>query len=60
MKDNGSKLNGNGSPTLGDLIATIDEMTHNKQLNAAIVADLINRKRVRLEGAFHGKRVLVG
>lgn len=59
MKTNGSRLNGQHYPTLGDLIAAIDEFTHNTRLNAAIVADLVNRKRVRLEGLFKGKRVQI-
>ena len=60
MKRNCSKTNGETRLTLGDLVATVDELTDNKRLNAAIVADLINRRRVRLEGCFHGKRVTVG
>ncbi len=60
MKTNRSKMNGHSRLTLGDLIATINELTDDDQLNAAIVADLINHQRVRLEGRFRGKRVLVG
>ena len=59
MKRNGTKLHGPGRLTLGDLVATVDELTHNRRLSTIVVADLINRRRVRLDGLFHGKRVLV-
>jgi len=46
-------------PTLGDLISTVNELTHNQRLSAFIVADLINSRQVKLEGAYHGRRVVV-
>jgi hypothetical protein len=60
MKTNRSKPNGHRQVTLAELVATVNQMTHNDRLSAVIVADLINSRRVRLEGAYHGRRVHVG
>ena len=59
MKTNHSKSHGNRQPTLAELVATVSQMTHNDRLSAAIVADLINSRRVRIEGRYHGRRVVV-
>lgn len=59
MKTNRSKPNGQRQVTLAELIATVNQMTHNDRLSAVIVADLINSQRVRLEGRYHGRRVLI-
>lgn len=45
--------------TLADLVATVSKLTHNDRLGAYIVADMINSNLVRLEGQFHGQRVVV-
>jgi hypothetical protein len=60
MKTNRSKPNGQRQITLAELVATVNQMTHNDRLSAVIVADLINSRRVRLEGAYRGRRVLIG
>jgi hypothetical protein len=59
MKQNGSKSTNKKAPTLAELISTVNELTRDEQLGAYIVADLINSRKVRLEGEFHGHRVLV-
>ena len=59
MKQNGKKSNHKSAPTLAELISTVNELTRDEQLGAYIVADLINSRKVRLEGEFHGHRVLV-
>jgi hypothetical protein len=59
MKQNGSKSTRKKAPTLAELISTVNELTRDEQLGAYIVADLINSRKVRLEGEFHGHRVLV-
>ncbi len=59
MKRNNNRLPGNERPTLGDLIATVNDLTQNQRLSALIVADLINTRQVRLEGNYHGRRVVV-
>ena len=59
MKQNGSKTTRKSAPTLAELISTVNELTRDEQLGAYIVADLINSRKVRLEGEFHGHRVLV-
>jgi hypothetical protein len=59
MKQNGSKSTRKSAPTLAELITTVNELTRDEQLGAYIVADLINSRKVRLEGEFHGHRVLV-
>jgi hypothetical protein len=59
MKNNGSKLRSAPTTTLAQLVATVGEMTHNDQLTALIVADMINSRLVKLEGDFSGKRVVV-
>jgi hypothetical protein len=63
MKDNGSEPHAGTpterQPTLADLIATVSQITQNERLSALIVADMINRKQVRLEGEFRGRRVIV-
>jgi hypothetical protein len=58
MKNNGSKLHSAPTATLARLVATVGEMTHNDQLTALIVADMINSRMVKLEGDFSGKRVI--
>ncbi len=45
--------------TLGDLVNTVQRFTQNERLSALIVADMINARRVRLHGVFHGKTVVV-
>ena len=37
----------------------VNQITHNEHLGAYIVADMINSRVVRVDGAFHGKRVVV-
>ncbi len=59
MKSNGSKTHNGNHPTLADLIATVTKLTHNERLAAFIVADMINSRRVSLEGVYHGRRVVV-
>ena len=59
MKRNAQKGNQKPPPTLADLIATVNQLTRDEQLGAYIVADLINSRKVRLEGQFHGQRVIV-
>ncbi|GEM_PF-3485779 len=58
MKNNGSKLH-SATTTLAQLVATVGEMTHNDQLTALIVADMINSRMVKLGGDFANKRVVV-
>ncbi len=60
MKRNATKMARGSRPTLADLISTVNELTHNQRLSAFIVADLINSRQVKLEGAYHGRRVVVG
>lgn len=60
MKRTGSKPNRTSAPTLADLVATVTKLTRNERLTAYIVADMINSRRVCLEGQFHGHRVQVG
>jgi hypothetical protein len=45
--------------TLAELVSIVSKITHNDRLSALIVADLINSRQVRLEGRFHGRRVVV-
>ena len=59
MKRNATKVTTGRHPTLADLISTVNDLTHNQQLSAFIVADLINSRQVRLEGSYHGRRVVV-
>ena len=59
MKHNATKANSKNPPTLADLIATVNQLTRDEQLGAYIVADLINSRKVRLEGQFRGQRVIV-
>ena len=59
MKQNAKKSTPKSAPTLAELISTVNELTRDEQLGAYIVADLINSRKVRLEGEFHGHRVLV-
>lgn len=59
MKRNEPKANRKTPPTLAELIAAVNQLTHDEQLGAYIVADLINSRKVRLEGEFHGQRVVV-
>lgn len=59
MKNNGTKLRSAPAATLARLVATVGEMTHNDELTALIVADMINSRLVKLNGNFAGKRVLV-
>lgn len=59
MKTNGSHPKRATTPTLADLIQTVSQLTHNEKLSAWIVADMINSRKIRLEGSFHGHRVVV-
>jgi hypothetical protein len=59
MKRNAQKANQKNPPTLADLIATVNQLTRDEQLGAYIVADLINSRKVRLEGQFQGHNVIV-
>ena len=59
MKHNATKGTNKNPPTLADLIATVNQLTRDEQLGAYIVADLINSRKVRLEGQFRGQRVVV-
>ena len=59
MKKHRSHPNGNRQPTLAQLLATVNQFTHNDRLSALIVADLINTGRVRFEGRYHKRRVVV-
>jgi hypothetical protein len=59
MKRNAQKGNQKPPPTLADLIATVNQLTRDEQLGAYIVADLINSRKVRLEGQFQGHNVIV-
>ncbi|HTS17045.1 MAG TPA: hypothetical protein VMP11_05685 [Verrucomicrobiae bacterium] len=59
MKRKAAKTPRDTNPTLADLIATVNELTRDEQLGAYIVADLINSRKVRLEGQFEGRRVVV-
>jgi hypothetical protein len=59
MKQNSSKSTRKSAPTLAELISTVNQLTRDEQLGAYIVADLINSRKVRLEGEFQGHRVLV-
>lgn len=60
MKRNDTKSARHERLTLGDLISTVQSLTHNSRLSAWIVADMINRGQVRLEGRYHGRRVVIG
>ncbi len=44
--------------TLGELIAAVNQLTHNQHLGAYIVADMINSRKIRLGGEFQGRRVV--
>lgn len=59
MKRKTSKITRESPPTLAELIATVNQLTRDEQLGAYIVADLINSRKVRLEGEFQGRRVIV-
>jgi hypothetical protein len=59
MKKHTPRTKRTNRPTLADLLYTITRMTHDERLSAAIVADMINSRQVRLEGRFHGRRVVV-
>ena len=58
MKRNATKTARKETPTLGELISTVNQLTCDEQLGAFIVADLINSRKVRLEGEFQGRRVV--
>jgi hypothetical protein len=58
MKRNATKTSHKEPPTLGELISTVNELTRDEQLGSFIVADLINSRKVRLEGEFQGRRVV--
>jgi hypothetical protein len=58
MKRNATKTTRKEAPTLGELISTVNQLTRDEQLGAFIVADLINSRKVRLEGEFQGRRVV--
>jgi len=45
---------------LAELVEAVGQATHNDRLCAWIIADLINSRIIRLEGRYHGRRVLVG
>ncbi len=60
MKPRAANSKRNSGPTLADLVTTVTQLTHNERLGAFIVADMINSQLVRLEGQFHGRRVVVG
>jgi hypothetical protein len=61
MKRNGQKsLRPRAQATLADLVATVSKLTRDERLSAYIVADMINSHLVRLEGRYHGRRVVVG
>jgi hypothetical protein len=63
MKDNGSIPHSDRrmetQPTLADLVSTVSQITKNERLSALIVADMINRKQVKLEGDYRDQRVIV-
>ena len=59
MKRKTSKTSHETNPTLAELIATVNQLTRDEQLGAYIVADLINSRKVRLEGQFHGHDVII-
>jgi hypothetical protein len=59
MKRNTAKTTRKDAPTLAELISTVNQLTHDEQLGAYIVADLINSRKVRLEGQFRGRDVVV-
>jgi hypothetical protein len=59
MKRKEAKTPRENNPTLADLISTVNQLTRDEQLGAYIVADLINSRKVRLEGQFRGRRVVV-
>ena len=59
MKTNHSRNRRNPHPTLAELVATLDQLTHNEQLTAFIVADMVNSRLVQLGGLFRGKRVII-
>ena len=59
MKQNATKSTRKTAPTLAELITTVNQLTHDEQLGAYIVADLINSRKVRLEGQFQGHNVVV-
>jgi hypothetical protein len=59
VKRNRTKPLDTTGPTLADLVCTVTQLSRNEQLAAFIVADLINSRKVRLEGVFRGRRVVV-
>lgn len=59
MKRTGNKPCRARRATLAELVAIVNNLTHNEQLTAYIVADMINSHRVSLEGQFQGRRVVV-
>ncbi len=57
-----TKIATKGQPapaTLRDLCAAVYSVSHDDQISANVVAGLINSGRVRLQGDFKGKRVVV-
>ncbi|NQU10161.1 hypothetical protein HQ590_05190 [bacterium] len=60
MKRNATEMGRGHRPTLGELVLTVNKLTHNTRLSAAIVADMVNSQMVRLEGSFQGQRVRIG
>ncbi|MEI6082841.1 MAG: hypothetical protein WCS70_00920 [Verrucomicrobiota bacterium] len=60
MKRNGQKTQPARTQTIADLVMTVSKLTRDERLGAYIVADMINARLVRLEGKFHGRRVVVG
>jgi hypothetical protein len=59
MKQNRSKMGRHQRQTLADLVATVFQIAHNERLGACVVADMINTRKVRLEGRRRGWRVRV-
>ena len=60
MKTNHVQPLGYRPPTLADLIATVSKLTRNQRLAALVVADMINSGKVRIEGQFQNRQVVVG
>lgn len=60
MKTMRHKGAGSRSHTFGELINIVARLAHNEHLSAVVVADLVNTGRVRFEGRYHGRRVLIG
>jgi hypothetical protein len=59
MKHHATRTARKSTPTLAELISTVNRLTRDEQLGAYIVADLINSRKIRMEGRFHGHRVVI-